>query len=766
MKSPITGALRVIAGAAGASVLGEATLSNWPELGFDTAVFQYPGDFAVLWGRDEGGLSGIAGRSVASAGDRETTLVLVCGEVPPSGEGRSRAQYLTAHDWALAYSIALYRRAETTEALPRVRILLLDLSPRLSADVDPVGHPSFGSSVFRTLHRVFPWIESYRPLPRGSDSPSMEVPALLPPGLDDLQYAWARNVLDPRESEAAHLVEDLLNPDRVLTTFPDEDHAPRRTEIELVCDMWRTFLLRAGGRHDLANMIGPMILAEGLPGGRAGASTLFSGEVSNEVPALLSLLRELELTGTRDPALEAREGATVPGILEERTPPPALPRFLLVDDQFAQGYQHVLGHVLLGDAYGSAKQPKKLGSTLRCLDNAWPLFEKLDELDKVDDWGAPRVLTALGCEVLLLDLRLWLRGEPAKKQAFLGQLVDLCDQLGARGIESAAFQTALAQARQAAIRPEAAEIAPLALFPLLLSHYDPSLPIVLFSSTQQRSLIELFAHRSNIITAFSKPTLSGYGDEIDPGVAISTLRAALERALELHDMRRLWRRIAELEEGDAPTFMSHSKDGTSLYYRPGSDEHRSGFRLRGPALRKTLAAYYEQFLLSGRFAEFWSVPYQLLEASCVPEEQLLDAKWKAEVKFPAAGRERPAKALRLCRNRHSHGLLTPEVYGQQRWTVPRRDCAIVLFWLLLDFLAGTENGRPVDQQIVQNVGGYRRSLPGNHPAKQGSIESLSIHNGIDPGMFLALALSDTFRETSHFSYLSDDTRRALAVVPS
>ena len=108
-------------------------------------------------------------------------------------------------------------------------------------------------------------------------------------------------------------------------------------------------------------------------------------------------------------------------------------------------------------------------------------------------------------------------------------------------------------------------------------------------------------------------------------------------------------------------------------------------------------------------------------------------------------------------------MLTPEVYGARPWSLPQRDCAIVLFLLLLDFLEAKENPTDLDPNVHGRIEQYRRKLPPRHPARNRvPLRNLSISNELDPGEFLALALHETFEKRLFWKFLSDETRQALA----
>ena len=76
--------------------------------------------------------------------------------------------------------------------------------------------------------------------------------------------AWLRQALPPECRDMEMFVKDLLDPKRVLTTYPEGD-LERSRDMELTKNLWIQNLLKAGNRHSVANLVAPAILASGLP---------------------------------------------------------------------------------------------------------------------------------------------------------------------------------------------------------------------------------------------------------------------------------------------------------------------------------------------------------------------------------------------------------------------------------------------------------------------------------------------------------------------
>jgi hypothetical protein len=102
----------------------------------------------------------------------------------------------------------------------------------------------------------------------------------------------------------------------------------------------------------------------------------------------------------------------------------------------------------------------------------------------------------------------------------------------------------------------------LTLLPRLLAMVDPSLPIVLFSSTGRRDVMELLKPYANILTGWEKPRLlTGGGDPA--GDAAEQFRSVMLRALRLCHARRMIDELkAASDKESLPKF--HSARDTDL----------------------------------------------------------------------------------------------------------------------------------------------------------------------------------------------------------
>lgn len=107
------------------------------------------------------------------------------------------------------------------------------------------------------------------------------------------------------------------------------------------------------------------------------------------------------------------------------------------------------------------------------------------------------------------------------------------------GAERARLEDDLKDMKEGVIRPGVSET----VLPRLISLLDPTLPIIVFSSTHRTELIEPFRAYGNIITGFRKPVLSGMTSgwqEVVKNMK-SDFGIALERSVKVLRARRVMR---------------------------------------------------------------------------------------------------------------------------------------------------------------------------------------------------------------------------------
>jgi len=733
-KQPVMDALTAIARSAGRSVLPRDQIGAWyNDSNHDLAVFSYVRDFQSLWGLSGGGdgLAEIAKRLGESRQDNNELTLLIVWDGMPEGGGNTVAvdSYVTPYDWALVLSIVLYRQERENSSLhPPLRILILDVNAY------QVG-TSFIQRSFFAFHNVFPWVQDYRPVAVGVDDWADEALKNLK---DRVEYALLRQAVSPNRSDICRLIEDLVTSDCVLTTFNDfDDVVQRGKDLETLIQAWQKEFMKAGTRHSVANLVGPLIMADGFAEPvRSTARNVVTKDNEGRL-ALIEVLRALQMmVKPQDSGVSIDDPIT-----------PSKPfqhgklRILLIDDQHKEGFQHIVGFVLFGGEYDPAKCRANKFSyrsvTLRGEDSAKSILEALEGKGKIEDWDWPRKLP-VEADILLLDLRLWLDTETDKRKSFFGRLNGICDELAVSTLveRDYAFGKALQAGRKIKESGDGDEITALALFPLLLSYYDPAFPVVIFSSTHQRQLVEMLAHRKNIITDFSKPLNTGYGQGVAAFTAIQDLRQAIERSVQLYEARTVWKYLAELTSEKIVMPFIPKPHGTVMVAES---------KISNSDLIKKLAGIYEDYILSQRFYDFLSVPWEFLEAILSPVSLNDQAKYTFDIS-EADPVGKLGFALKQCRHKKAHGnFLANELVKIDGWVPSLQDCAVLEFMFLINLLSPCENSdlpenlknldRKYQARLIQKYGKLKDARVDNLLVSNGALEVL---NGGEY-VFLALA---------------------------
>jgi hypothetical protein len=628
----------------------------------NTIVYSYRDQFEDLWHAEPGKdpVAWACGSSNAGAGDgqsatsKERTLVLVWDGMPDSSTaGATPAQWqsanirdrVTAYDWLVAFLLRLQQALEATEMRANLRVLVLDLASG--------NYPgSFACFAFPALAAQLSGIRVYTP------------------------------------GEAGDLLADLGMTTAAATPWKrlepaDVGGKAFRRGIEWLRRLWLDELTRAETRHDVANMLAPLLMAEELrdvewPGAEALHDMLLGNDKHRQ--ALAVLVRTLGgIVGTTDPASNATGQATQgqPVRTAPHTKPTAGPlqqafvqndvfgrfnggvRFLMVDDQAECGYDDVVASILFGSEFyydGDSRTHSAGAHALHWESTPSILVEALWSsvgLTRRDtqsvcgycggrgakrtqpiDWLTPRLLTsAHGPDVLLLDLRLFSGAENGVhcETEHLQALLDFCHQSGlcqqleqsrkhfAQRSVNRALRRAIESAKQRLADLSLASNAParldhLALLPLLLTLVDPSLPIVLFSSTRQRSILAALEERPNIISSFAKPILSGYaeGQSIsDHTTSVADLIEAISQGLDLHERRVAWVEICTAADGKPEQVVSDivTKCRTAWGVQSRPLRYTVGGRNIQDVARDFISTVY-----SGRYADALLVPSNWCES--------------------------------------------------------------------------------------------------------------------------------------------------------
>jgi hypothetical protein len=621
-------------------------------------LVSYSEDFTELWNLNEESEAGLL-KWILAGEDENRTIIIVWDGTPSSYETTINiANYVTPYDWALACTWACLKglnsnsnRNDIEKRLPHLRILILDLCSQEYAS-------SFAYNTFASVGHALTWIQVFQPI-QSETTERMAMEIATDSHSEDI-LALLRSAVPPGSLGMDTFYEDILNPKRVLSLREAQADRDRFSMLASMKNLWKSHLVKPGDRHTVGNLLGPMFLMQGLP---KPLRKLAEKKITRGFPlrsALKTLIDVVELSGVTD---DESSRAPTRGILAQLSKDVDLfsrltnIRFLLVDDQFFLGFHHCLAYLLFGAKYDGgveiedslslkAKewvyQSEGLGK-LTCTISPHKVFEVLESLGRINDWRTPHALD-LDSDILLLDLRLWTTSNPSDRTDFFVRLLSICDKLGVDPILDAenslfdpAFKSAFTRARelvqgnktregagakqnenaeevsQTRKYSESNELEALALLPLLISLCDPSLPIILFSSTHQRIIVEMLSHKANIVTDFAKPILTGYGDEGSAAELVVDIQKAIGKAIRLHESRLIWLEIVErvknaLTKGKA----SFSYPGLESKLISEKKPKPFTYEVNRESLKR-LGAEYQNTILVGRFADSLMVPGNWVE---------------------------------------------------------------------------------------------------------------------------------------------------------
>jgi hypothetical protein len=494
--------------------------------------------------------------------------------------------WLTPWDWAMALSAHLYH---SPDDLPPggASVLILDLSP-----------PDWGHSGrirFKSVGAFAPWIR------------------------------WYRTGGGP----LAHDFDVLFGDLKSLSSLPKLDRtALTSTDVRALMTTWMTMFTAPRDRHAIGNLVAPMILAEGLLKTRGLRIDLPTDQEDGNPGRVVPVLERFrQMVQCLEPPRKTSTSPAPRPLVPERAVirDPKLDvlhsfqrlRIVLVDDQYALGYHTVLSRLLFGDEFKQDQHADGLLTSWTRDGYDYSVFSTarpdvlLDWIRRATDAYDGHLRHIEDVDILMLDLRLFGdskidESSPAEKD-FLTRLIDVCQAAGVLERESD-LTNAVAAARQR-INNGRETLRELTLLPLLLRRIDPSLPIVLFSSTHQREVVDIFRDYPNVITTFAKPIISGYAAE---GLAVESARdleSALLEGFRLHKVRNLWQLTCSLAA--ATSNRSLPKRVWERNLDPVDGSYKSYYV--GPQFATFLAGEYLHLILRGRFCDALQLPDNLLE---------------------------------------------------------------------------------------------------------------------------------------------------------
>ncbi len=539
-------------------------------------------DFDLLWGFLERG-TGSLPWSLA--------LIVFDGQPERTNHPYRPELWLTPWDWAIASSAALVE--QPSRIGPNgFRCWILDLLPATGSQ---------GRQRFRAAAGFAPWIRWYRPKLASGDRLYDDVEQLFN-DLGDVSHT----------EQLGATTGDAINPKASSLTAA-----------------WHSVFAAPADRHGIGNLVGPLLLAEGVErqfGVRVSVPSDRSTRYFRALLKTVGMTSAPEIPASRNPdALPLRSN---PGFWPSADEDPFRQfqrlRLSLVDDHYRVGYHDVLTQVLIGLGAAETRDADRLHAenerdgrlvTVTSFGTPGRLLHQLEGSFRLSpSWGMPRTIGESTYDILFLDLRLFPESTSSQpsgdEREFLRALLSLCSSTSSTLPVDERLNTALsaAQRRQNG-GPE--ELAALALLPLLISHADPSLPVVLFSSTHQREIVDALKHRPNIITTFSKPIVTGYST-IDAGsTAVLELVESIRDALRLHRIRPVWEAIVRLGRLAARGPVAISESTLNVTTRTGPRPLRYGVTWDAVDV---LRNEFVSLLAQRRYADALMTPHNTLES--------------------------------------------------------------------------------------------------------------------------------------------------------
>lgn len=408
-------------------------------------------------------------------------IVIVWDGIPQriSTDPVNTGKYLTPVDWAAAFALSIYNNNPETTSYPKLKVIILDIYTE-------------ETSALRAGRTLMPWVRVIR---QGKE--------------DIISSLFDNNQENMRDSFA--------------------DSGSDKPDMVALKNFWASMITRPsdpGDHHALANLIGPLLLIDDAGFGKGDP----------QIKALRTLMEAIGLMPSRtkenEDLLKNKWIDWTEYKLNDLAGNYNDISFILVDDMWQSGWGRILCHAV-GATYEEKARVLELDFTqigtdengkiiVKATASADSILKKLERLIKegkkdnrfeLSFGGSDKLL-----EVLFLDLRLFAGKKTDSERKFFERVVNLAENFAVEGSKENEFPwRGFSEAEIDSVRrwienkdkkakiEDTDYILALTFLPRIIALMDLSLPIVLFSSTGRRDIVELFKDYGNIITVFDKP---------------------------------------------------------------------------------------------------------------------------------------------------------------------------------------------------------------------------------------------------------------------
>lgn len=490
-------------------------------------VVDYVEDFEWLWDlKKSKHLTEGFERWLADRDGKDAAVVIGWDGMPSGSTDNNILRHVTPFDWALSISEGLLKR----KPLPRLRIMVVDGFPNGFIG-QFYGQGIFSIEMLETFKASMPWL-----------------------GVGTLSEC--ENVLKNLVSGTFDSFESLYS-----------EGIRHQNQVRGLNYAWQGMTASTGEGHSINNVVGPLLLL----GDPVQANPLV-GALWRRMQLLTGLKREGDdddsFLLTKDTSWIDWRADDWKKKLERLPGRKTKLKLLLLDDQWRDGWGEVICKAV-GAEY-TQEEIKELAPETEfrqiglhqeqdicvkaCDSAAWLLNENGPLANVADRRFSLRMDESdneSGQEILFLDLRLFSRKPVSEEAEFIEILLerveniqnDRPEKLPWPGFNEDELQEVRLWIKEAKdsqssdLRQHPSYHKALTLLPRLISLIDLSYPIILFSSTGRREIVEKFKEYGNIFTDFDKPRLTGALTRDVVSQSMAFFHHAMEQSLSFLNAR-------------------------------------------------------------------------------------------------------------------------------------------------------------------------------------------------------------------------------------